>query len=143
MVYKGSDGLPGYYALGYVDDMNCDSFDPSSPRFFFGIKFDRDNPSGVTASSSFSLGNNYFVVGTYNGRAMRLYVNGKLESDAQIGKPLSSSNTGDLTIGRMIHPTDPDRWPYWVNGIIDDVRIYSRALTESEISTLYTSEATK
>jgi hypothetical protein len=30
-----------------------------------------------------------------------------------------------------------EEFPYWVNGILDDIRIYNRALTESETLSLY------
>ncbi|HWL32781.1 MAG TPA: LamG domain-containing protein, partial [Gaiellaceae bacterium] len=63
---------------------------------------------------------------TYDGSVVRLYVNG-----AQAGSlPFSGSmaaSTGPLRIGGN------GVWAEWFAGLIDEVRIYNRALTASEI----------
>ena len=42
------------------------------------------------------------------------------------------TNNEDLFIGK----TDDDMFPFWLNGDVDDLRIYDRALNEKEIFTL-------
>jgi hypothetical protein len=84
----------------------------------------------AAASYTFNLHTWYFLVTTYDGSVGKCYINGTL-----IG-----STTLDLTI-----PTDnlplimgmdsPGAYEYF-NGVIDDLRIYNRALTEAEIDTL-------
>ena len=69
----------------------------------------------------------YHIVGTYDGIKMRIYVNGvEKGSDNLSGNIVASS----MTIGYG----DWDR--FW-KGIIDEVRIYNRALSASEILERY------
>ena len=66
------------------------------------------------------------VAGTYDGTTMRFYVNGvEVASLAQTGTINTSS--GALTIGG-----DASNGQYW-SGLIDEVRIYDRALSATEI----------
>jgi glucose/arabinose dehydrogenase len=65
---------------------------------------------------------------TYDGATLRLYVNGsQVASKAQTGSIPAS--TGALRIGGN------SVWSEWFAGLIDEVRIYSRALTAGEIQT--------
>ncbi len=66
-----------------------------------------------------------------NGRY--LYVNGNLENYTDVpGGPIPEINNSWIALMR-----DSAGSRYYVNGLIDDVRIYSRALTASEAQTLY------
>jgi glucose/arabinose dehydrogenase len=63
---------------------------------------------------------------TYDGATQKLYVNGaQVASRAQTGSLISS--TGPLKIGGNAI------WNEWFKGTIDEVRVYSRALSASEI----------
>jgi Concanavalin A-like lectin/glucanases superfamily len=63
---------------------------------------------------------------TYDGATLRLYVNGtQVASKPQIGSIPAS--TGPLRIGGN------SIWSEWFRGLIDEVRVYSRALTAGEI----------
>ena len=97
---------------------------------------------GVSASSSSltqrygkttrSLNTWYHVAGVYDatGRALHIYVNGALDDGTLSGTvPASQYNPGlNVNIGRR-------SGGYYFSGIIDEVRIYSRALTQAEIQT--------
>lgn len=78
-----------------------------------------------------STGKWYHVVATYNGSVINLYVNGvpdgTLNSAAGITNP-----TGNFEIGRYTYSSN-----LWFNGTLDDVRVYNRALSASEIQQLY------
>lgn len=78
----------------------------------------------------------YHVVGTYNGSSMRIYVNGNLENTISLTGTIQSSTT-PLRIGSR---TSGDRF---FNGDIDEVAIYNRALTGTEISSRYNSGKAK
>jgi glucose/arabinose dehydrogenase/PKD repeat protein len=66
------------------------------------------------------------VAGTYDGSTLRLYVNGtQVGTFATAGSILTS--TGQLWIGGN------SVWSEWFAGLIDEVRVYSRALTAAEI----------
>ena len=67
------------------------------------------------------------LAATYDGAVLRLYVNGnQVASRSQTGSIATS--TGNLTLGG-----DSTFGQYW-NGRIDEVRVYPRALTPSEIA---------
>jgi hypothetical protein len=70
----------------------------------------------------------YNIVYTYDGSTAKFYVNGELVStvNSSIGYQ-SSSN--DIYFGRTINPN----FPYWFNGVIDEIRIYNRALNINEV----------
>jgi Tc toxin complex TcA C-terminal TcB-binding domain/Concanavalin A-like lectin/glucanases superfamily len=59
------------------------------------------------------------------GNRLRLYINGILDSERVLSSN-SKSNPGDLNIGY-------NRWDPGFTGSLDDVQIYSRALSEKEI----------
>jgi hypothetical protein len=65
---------------------------------------------------------------TYDGTSLRLYVNGTLvRTQAQTGNILTT--TGALRLGGNAP------WGEWLQGWIDEVRIYNRALGATEIQT--------
>ncbi|MCL5281239.1 MAG: PA14 domain-containing protein [Planctomycetes bacterium] len=69
------------------------------------------------------------LAGTYDGKEVRIYLNGKMvASQAATGK-MGTSN-GPLFIGTK-HSTAPAGDEY--NGLMDDVRIYNRGLSAAEI----------
>ena len=78
----------------------------------------------------------YHYVGTYDGTNVYAYINGQ-----QVGSgPLS----GDMAISS--YPVNIGRNPAYdgdyFKGLVDDVRIYNRALTPKEVLTLYNSRQT-
>ena len=73
----------------------------------------------------------YFVVWTYDGSAVKIYVNGVLERSISRTSPIMS-NISPVNIWRRA--TINDRY---FDGIIDEVGIWNRSLTASEIASLY------
>ena len=71
------------------------------------------------------------VVGTYDGAVANVYVDGVLRNSHEYSGPMYVSPS-DLEIGR--DPSNPSRF---FDGLIDEVRIYDRALTASEVERLY------
>jgi glucose/arabinose dehydrogenase len=65
---------------------------------------------------------------TYDGSALKLYVNGVEVANVAVSGPIAASS-GPLTIGGNAV------WSEWFAGLIDDVRIYNRALAPGEIAT--------
>ena len=66
------------------------------------------------------------LAATYDGANLRLYVNGTQVGDAWPTGSMSAS-TGVLRIGGN------DVWWEWFQGLIDEVRVYNRALSAAEI----------
>ena len=68
------------------------------------------------------------LAATYDGATLRLYANGTLAASRAIA-------------GSMVASTAPLRfggnavWPEWFAGLIDEIRIYNRALSAAEIQT--------
>jgi len=94
-----------------------------------GGTFDRED---CTATTSLTNGIWYFVVATYDGTNLKMYINGVLETT----QPHS-------TAGNIKYISDSivsigNRSVYYIgeyaNGKISNVQIYNRALTESEIT---------
>lgn len=73
----------------------------------------------------------------YTGETMKLYVNGNVVDTDSCVDFQGASNPYDLLIGagEFNYSGMPQRW--W-NGLIDEVRLYDRALSHDEIMTLYT-----
>jgi hypothetical protein len=84
-------------------------------------------PKDITGSVNVNDGQWHHVAGVYDGTQKRLYVDGNLD--------VSSNSTGNIdnssynvNIGENAQATGR----YW-DGLIDDVRVYTRALTHEEI----------
>ena len=93
----------------------------------------------ITATKTKIIDNQWhFIVGTYDGRTMCLYVDGKLERTKNTNKTiLMEHNDLDLRIG-----LPPDNEPLDANhgcyrGLIDEVRVYNRAISPEEVQQLY------
>ncbi len=92
------------------------------------------NPTGwydLTGNTQLDkkIWHNIVVVYDYTASSTKIYVNGVLdgETTALVGKPLNAG----LTLGRSVGN------PWFYKGLIDDVRIYNRALSAEEVAALY------
>ncbi len=72
------------------------------------------------------------VVVSYDGSSLKLYVNGVLDNSTSSLINPSTGGTQFTYIGRPTYTSGS-----YFNGLIDDTRIYNRALTTSEINQLY------
>ena len=71
----------------------------------------------------------HHITGTYDGRTRRIYLDGKIHSEGEENFAFMGTNDFDLRIGCAAG--DP---PYiFKNGSIDEVGVWQRALTQSEI----------
>jgi hypothetical protein len=82
----------------------------------------------VFGSSNLSSGRWRHVAATFDGTTERLYVNGSLVASAPAAGSMPSSGNPLRIGGNAVRGQ-------WFRGLIDDVRIYSRALSGSEIRT--------
>jgi hypothetical protein len=72
----------------------------------------------------------YNVLYTNDGITARLYVDCQLKYEVVF--PETFTNNEDLFFGK----SDDDLFPFWLNGDLDDIRIYNRALSTKEITAL-------
>lgn len=72
----------------------------------------------------------YNVLYTNDGKTAKLYVDCQLKYSVVF--PETFTNSEDLFFGK----SDDELFPFWLNGDLDDIRIYNRALTDNEITAL-------
>ena len=72
------------------------------------------------------------TVATYDGSNIKFYVNGILKSTTSATGNVSMSK-GNLTIGHTVFGAGNS----WANGVIDDIRIYNTAITQSDVTALF------
>ncbi|MFC1782969.1 LamG-like jellyroll fold domain-containing protein [Planctomycetota bacterium] len=79
------------------------------------------------------------VVCVYDGSNLKMYVDGHLENSSTVGTVVAYTGPAPLRIGNLQHADGHLGSIYRgaFDGIIDDVRIYSRALDETEVLELY------
>ncbi len=87
---------------------------------------DLDAPSAVLANRFTHL------AATYDGAAMRLYVDGALAAEQAHTGAMPDTDL-PLLLGQML----PGQADYNVPGVLDDVRLYNRALTAAEVEALF------
>ncbi len=85
---------------------------------------------GIGSNSSFTDRGWHHVVGTWTGTTGSLYVDGVLASAPQAMTWSPRTNTEPLTIGSC-------DVGYEYDGTVDDVRVYNRALSATEVAQLY------
>ena len=91
---------------------------------------DWSRTDGVNASTVINANEWHHLAAVYNGSAMQLYIDGKLEG-TQPWTGGIAKNDADVLIGENIE--QPNRS---FDGLIDDVRIYNYALSEHQVKAL-------
>jgi hypothetical protein len=139
---KGApDDVLGYYVLrfddaGLIDGSGCSNAADTSKEFFYGSYGDNSPYGAATGvvNDSFPFihrGEWANVVFTYNGTVSKIYLNGALLASFTKSVPFTA-NTQDLFIGE----TESSIFPYYFNGIIDEIRIYNKAIPDNRIGIL-------
>lgn len=124
------DGLPGNYLMRFSDfNIPCSGTPDTNNITILGAS----DGVGINADSTkLHTGEWYHCVYTYDGIKSRMYVNGKLKKE-QYASLSYAPNSQDLLIGKHGNP----QYPYYFNGVMDEIRIYNRALSENAINQLY------
>lgn len=135
MAWVKPEGTNNGHSIVCKTDIN--TYDPYQYRFgynyvgpFLGFKNSQGgwNGNDQNPNSILEEGKWYHLAGTYDGANMRFYVDGKLISTISQTGQIFSDGKG-LEIGRDLHGGIE-----YYKGWIDEVRIYKRALSESEIA---------
>jgi len=135
IVGKGSSNSNGEYRIitGSDDILSFITFDNSVSSCYFGRRFD-------TALTSYE-GRWIHIIGVYDGSAssagFKLYINGVRVDDANnqhngVSYVAMENLTANVQIGKYTGGVNN-----YSNGLIDDVRIYNRALRAAEIAHAY------
>ncbi|MCI0641905.1 MAG: PKD domain-containing protein [Gemmataceae bacterium] len=115
----------GDQTLSYGLYANGDGARKNTPALY---AYNGESFNALRGTSTIRTGRWTHLAGTYDGSTLRLYVNGVLVGTRAVTGNLIVSN-GALTIGGN------SVWGEFFKGNIDDVRVYNRALTQSEIQT--------
>ena len=119
IVKKADSSVASGYAL---------EFNNSTMRFFTVV----EETWVYTKEISLAMEKWYLIVGVYDGSEMVLYVDGNPTSPNYFSGNITTASN-NLNIGR--DPANPSIRFY--SGIIDEVRIYNRALNQSEVTELH------
>jgi hypothetical protein len=98
-------------------------------RARMAISRDDDVRATVYTTSALNYGSWYHVAGVFDGSSLRIYLNGSMEASKSFSGLIRESSA-PLLIGRNGGGGDSFK------GMIDDLRIYGRALSASEIQSL-------
>jgi hypothetical protein len=82
-------------------------------------------------AGSIAVGQTYHVVGSYDGSTQRLYLNGKMVTSTAL-TGAATSTTSQLTIGSW------DGGGEFFSGQVDDVALYAKALSATQVGNHYT-----
>ena len=133
MVYQ-KDPLPEFGVFGY-----CLYYNYSNNRFEFEVESSFYHSNSVLANAS--AGSWHHVTAVYSNKSMKIYLNGQLKGSGTFGGDAGTTTTNyGLAIGAYYEAIG--QWDFF-DGILDDVRIYNRALSDAEIMTIYARGAGK
>jgi hypothetical protein len=88
--------------------------------------------TSMVSAGNISSGTWYHLAGTFDGKHQKLYINGNLAASAEPGFGAIGFDHGNLAIGK----------PYagaksYFNGLISQVRLYSKALSSEDVKALH------
>lgn len=125
------------YVFGKGRDITCGTYAIGTPSI------SANGSCGTSASDSIELPLNQWVLitGVMDATAgkLRYFQNGQLIKEV-VCNSFTSNNVYPLAIGRHvtnIPASETDPWAYPFKGKLDDILIYNRALTSSEIGQIY------
>ena len=95
---------------------------------FMGFQFNAGGSVWITVEQKLDTDEWYHIIGTYDGKTAKCYLNGEMKSEANINNVNSGSD--NFFIGQ-------DGWVNVFDGIIDEVRVYDRPLSDKEIKQNY------
>ena len=81
---------------------------------------------------SMTLNTWYHIAGTYDGDSLRIYINGNVVGTLGFKGTIIPQTAYPVRIGMISDPVNAPLGRYW-NGKIDEVRIWHRAISQSEI----------
>ena len=110
----------------YTKGINCASSRVDKQHQAFYAPYANPLPGKYVTIDKWSL-----LTVTYDGNEIILYVDCEIAAKGEL-KDHHFSNDEDLFFGKL----DNQNYPYWFNGLLDEVRIYNRVITQEEITAL-------
>jgi len=109
----GAKGVPSAYGM-FVN-----------PSAFVRMHYNRNQTPLDTAANILKVNEWTHVVGAYDGKNVRIYINGEVKAEKEATN-LIPSDTSSYDIGAT-------QTKDWFTGMIDEVKLYNRGLTEAEV----------
>jgi N-acetylneuraminic acid mutarotase len=128
-----------YSNSGFIFEKTTDGSVNSQYALFFenGLRFRNEGGSADDVSFSVLSVGWLFVTSTYDGIRKKLFTNGLERNQIFWTGTIPTSPSGVSAIGGFSQ-TSHESWSNYIfNGLIDDVRIYDRALSAEEVQALY------
>lgn len=122
-------GNTGIAAKASTSDWSWQLRYKSPKNNYLGFQFNTvDGSKWVTVDQNLEIGVWYQITVTYDGTSAKCYINDELVDEVEMSSVASSNSP--LLIGQ-------EGWQQFFNGRIDDIKIYSQALCEKEITNIY------
>jgi hypothetical protein len=99
----------------------------ANDKLLFGTRDDCNNGTSVVGATSLAANTWYHVAGTWDGTALRIYVNGVLDTTALPSTRNPKPGNTPLKIGERGNGGTP------FNGLIDDVRVWNVARSAADL----------
>lgn len=126
------DSVDGVNRRSYSLNMNADG----TISLHLNADGSHDNFQTVTSSNSVPLNSWSHIAGVYDGSTMRIYINGELRGQKEYSGGIFVANS-DVSIGAIATGGPQGQSLSNFFGMIDEPAIYGRALSASEIQSLY------
>jgi Concanavalin A-like lectin/glucanases superfamily len=122
-------GPSEYYDLGVFKDLPLFSIDPGGKDHF--TKVERPEPLPIHQWVN--------LVGVYDNKTLKFYINGKLVSETALALPIKSEDKNPIIIGS--NSNDGGKvWHGYFYGKIDEVKFYNRPLSAGEVGLLFSKQ---
>jgi len=139
MAWIKAENLAGNHSIleqyDWAGDFGCHAFRTTGAQLQLWVIW---GPAGDNVAGGAIAANEWtHVASTYDGAAIRLFINGKGVAEGKSARGSLKSSTKSLSIGVRGDTKDT----HWFAGMIDEVAIFDEALSEKDISAITTSSA--
>lgn len=136
---RSTDHTSAYYALMFSDNpfdgVDCNKLDTSKHVFLSGMNNSLTKTGVIPAykyTPTIVSSKWYCVVSTYENGVNKIYVDGNLMVTNSFSLSSIGTSSDGISIGASTF--NPVTYRYWLNGALDDVRLYNRVLSSSEVA---------
>ena len=130
IIWKGNKNSEEPYCQ-YLFSATGNLYPKNAGSFKLGLSIDGKFAHLITKENTWQPDQWYNLTGTYDGLKMKFYINGDLVSQRDINGNLDNYDSS-LLIGKTPYKE------FYTSGEYDDLRIFDRALSQEEVSILFT-----
>ncbi|MEM7821574.1 MAG: DUF2341 domain-containing protein [Candidatus Aenigmatarchaeota archaeon] len=132
IIDNAGDGNDGHYYI-YIENLTGASLCPPNHIVagFRGSAW-RDFCTNI---SNLKTNEWYFITATYDGSTFKFYINAVIKNQTSLADNVNYPSNSLVKIGANAHNS------WWFDGLIDEVRVYNRTLSDSEVLALYQAKA--